>query len=179
MGVWLWQSGIPLLFVPLLLFGAFVGFMTIARVVAQGGVASMFPPTNGPDFVVANVGGTLLGTKGMAGMALSYAWSVDTLILMMSACANGLKLVTEISLPHRRRLFGATVAVIVLTLSCVVVLDPLSGLSSTEPSICRGFTSTTSRSTPIALWRRAFSIHSNRGRVRGYTSALAQLSWAG
>ena len=56
MGVWLWQSGIPLLFVPLLLFGAFVGFMTIARVVAQGGVAAMFPPTNGPDFVVANVG---------------------------------------------------------------------------------------------------------------------------
>ena len=122
MGVWLWQSGIPLLFVPLLLFGAFVGFMTIARVVAQGGVASMFPPTNGPDFVVANVGGTVLGTKGMAGMALSYAWSVDTLILMMSACANGLKLVTEITLPHRRRLFGATVAVIVLTLGCVVVL---------------------------------------------------------
>ena len=122
MGVWLWQSGIPLLFVPLLLFGAFVGFMTIARVVAQGGVAAMFPPTNGPDFVVANVGGTVLGTKGMAGMALSYAWSVDTLILMMSACANGLKLVTEITLPHRRRLFGATVAVIVLTLGCVVVL---------------------------------------------------------
>ena len=96
--------------------------MTIARVVAQGGVASMFPPTNGPDFVVANVGGTVLGTKGMAGMALSYAWSVDTLILMMSACANGLKLVTEISLPQRRRLFGATVAVIVLTLACVVSL---------------------------------------------------------
>ena len=122
MGVWLWQSGIPLLFVPLLLFGAFIGFMTIARVVAQGGVAAMFPPTNGPDFVVANVGGTVLGTKGMAGMALSYAWSVDTLILMMSACANGLKLVTEITLPHRRRLLGATVAVIVLTLGCVVVL---------------------------------------------------------
>ena len=122
MGVWLWQSGIPLFFVPVLLFGAFIGFMTIARVAAQGGVAAMFPPTNGPDFAVANIGGTLLGTKGMAGMALSYAWSVDTLILMMSACANGLKLVTEISLPHRRRLFGATVAVIALTLGCVVTL---------------------------------------------------------
>ena len=122
LGVWLWRSGIPLLYVPLLLFGAFVGFITITRVVAQGGVASMFPPTNGPDFAVANVGGSLLGAKGMAGMALTYAWSVDTLILLMSACANGLKLVTEISLPHRRRLFTATVAVIVLTLGCVVVL---------------------------------------------------------
>lgn len=122
MGIWLWQSGIPLPFVPLLLFGAFIGFMTIARVAAQGGVAAMFPPTNGPDFAVANIGGTLLGTKGMAGMALSYAWSVDTLILLMSACANGLKLITEITLPHRRRLFGATVAVIVLTLGSVVTL---------------------------------------------------------
>ena len=122
LGVWLWQSGIPLLFVPLLLFGAFVGFMTIARVVAQGGVAAMFPPTNGPDFVVANVGGSSLGSKGMAGMALSYAWSVDTLILLMSACANGLKLVAEIDLPQRRRLFGATIGVIVLTLGCVVAL---------------------------------------------------------
>ena len=122
MGVWLWQSGIPPLLVPLLLLGAFVGFMTIARVVAQGGVAAMFPPTNGPDFVVANVGGSVLGSKGMAGMALSYAWSVDTLILLMSACANGLKLVAEINLPQRRRLFGATIAVIVLTLGCVVAL---------------------------------------------------------
>ena len=42
MGVWLWQSGIPLPFVPLLLFGAFVGFMTIARVVAQGGSRRCF-----------------------------------------------------------------------------------------------------------------------------------------
>ena len=122
LGLWLWLSGIPPLFVPLLLFGAFVGFITIARVVAQGGVASMFPPTNGPDFAVANIGGSLLGSRGMAGMALTYAWSVDTLILLMSACANGLKLVTEIQLPHRRRLFGATVAVIALTLGCVVVL---------------------------------------------------------
>ncbi|MDP6699552.1 MAG: hypothetical protein QGH25_07880 [Candidatus Latescibacteria bacterium] len=122
LGFWLWQTGIPLFLVPVLLFGAFVGFMTIARVAAQGGVAAMFPPTNGPDFAVANIGGTLLGTKGMAGMALSYAWSVDTLILLMSSCANGLKLITEISLPHRRRLFGAIVGVIVLTLGCVVSL---------------------------------------------------------
>jgi hypothetical protein len=122
MGFWLWRSGIPLLFVPLLLFGAFIGFITIARVVAQGGVASMFPPTNGPDFVVASVGGSLLGAKGMAGMALSYAWSVDTLILLMSACANGLKLVTEVGLQHRRRLFGGIVGVVILTLGCVIVL---------------------------------------------------------
>ena len=127
MGCWLWQMGIPLLVVPLLLFGAFVVFMTITRVVAQGGVAAMFPPTNAPDFVVSAVGASTLGPRGMAGLALSYAWSVDTLILLMSACANGLKLITEVGLPNRRRLFGGIVAVIVLTLGGSVGLNLLLG----------------------------------------------------
>ncbi|MEW6750793.1 MAG: DUF6785 family protein [Candidatus Latescibacterota bacterium] len=122
LAVWLWRSGVPLLFVPLLLFGAFVGFVTIARVVAQGGVAAMFPPTNGPDFVAATVGGSALGAKGMSALALSYAWAVDTLILFMASCATGLKLLSEMPLPNRRRVFGGTVAVIALTLACVVGL---------------------------------------------------------
>ena len=117
MGAWLWQTGIPLPVVPILLFGAFVIFMTITRVVAQGGVAAMFPPTNAPDFVISGVGASALGPKGVAGLALSYGWGVDTLILLMSACANGLKLISEIAVPHRRRLFAGIVAVIVLTLA--------------------------------------------------------------
>ena len=117
MGVWLWQTGIPLPYVPVLLFGAFVIFMTITRVVAQGGLAAMYPPTNAPDFVISAVGASALGPKGMAGLALSYTWGVDTLILLMSACANGLKLITEVGLANRRRLFVGIVAVIVLTLA--------------------------------------------------------------
>ena len=122
MGVWMWQSGIPLVFVPLLLAGGFAGFITMARIAAQGGVAYMFPPTNGSDFVASGIGGSLLGAKGMAGLAVSYAWSVDTLILLMTACANGLKLVSEVDIAGRRRLFAGIVAVIVLTLGCVVGL---------------------------------------------------------
>ena len=117
MAVWLWQTGIPLLVVPLLLFGAFVIFMTITRVVAQGGIAAMFTPTNAPDFVISGVGASTLGPKGMAGLALCYGWSVDNLIVLMSACANGLKLITEVGLANRRRLFAGIVAVIVLTLA--------------------------------------------------------------
>jgi len=36
-----------------------------------------------------------------------------TLILFMASCANGLKLISEITLPQRRRLFGGTLTVIV------------------------------------------------------------------
>ena len=117
MGVWLWRTGIPPVFVPLLLFAAFVLFITITRVVAQGGVASMYPPTNAPDFVISGVGASALGPKGVAGLALSYGWSVDNLILLMAACANGLKLITEVGLARRRRLIGGIVVTIALTLT--------------------------------------------------------------
>jgi len=120
MGVWLTSTGISPPLVAMLLFGAFVIFITISRTVAQGGVASMFPATNAPDFVVSGVGSSLVGAKGMAGLALCYAWSVDTLILMMSACANGLKLMTEVKVARQRRLFGAIVAVIIVTLAASI-----------------------------------------------------------
>lgn len=116
MGLWLWKTGIAPPFVVMLLFAAFVIFITISRLVAQGGVASLFPPTNAPDFVVSKVGSSILGTKGVAGLAISYAWSVDTLILMMSACANGLKLLSEVDVARHRRVFGGIVAVIIGTL---------------------------------------------------------------
>ena len=127
MGVWLWQTGIPPLHVLLLLFGSFVVFMTLTRVVAQGGVAAIFPPTNGPDFVVSAVGASALGPRGLAGLALSHAWTVDTLILMMSACANGLKLITEVAPANRRRLFGGIVAVIILTVAGSIGLNVYLG----------------------------------------------------
>ncbi|MFC1525178.1 DUF6785 family protein [Candidatus Latescibacterota bacterium] len=120
MAVWLWQTGISIPIVIMLLFASFVIFITVSRLVAQGGVASLYPPTNGPDFVVSGVGSTVLGAKGVAGLALSYAWSVDTLILMMSACANGLKLLTEVNVARHRRVFGAIVAVIIATLSASI-----------------------------------------------------------
>ena len=127
MGVWLWRTGVPPVYVPLLLFGAFVIFMTITRLVAQGGVAALYPPTNGPDFVASAVGGSALGPHGMAGLTLTYVWSVDTLILLMSACANGLKLITEVGLANRRRLFAGIIAVIGLTVAASVGLNVYLG----------------------------------------------------
>ncbi|MBT5960793.1 MAG: hypothetical protein HOG99_04585 [Gemmatimonadetes bacterium] len=120
MGVWLAATGVPPALVPLLLAVAFIIFIAISRTVAQGGVANMYPPTNPPDFIVSGVGASAIGAKGMGALAISYAWSVDTLILMMSACANGLKLLTEVKAAQHRRLFAAIVAVIILTLSASI-----------------------------------------------------------
>ena len=113
--IWLWQAGIPLWIVPILLFGSFVLYLTETRVIAEGGVAAMFPPTNGPDFVVSGIGTSVLGPRGLAGLSSTYVWGTDVLILLMAACANGLKLSDQIG-RHKRRLFWAIMLSIVVTL---------------------------------------------------------------
>jgi hypothetical protein len=115
MGLWLWQAGLPLLVVPLLLFSCFAVFLTITRVVAEGGVAVMFPPITGPDFTAAAVGTSILGPRGGASLATTYVWGTDVLILLMTACSNGLKL-AELVTRHKRRLFWAIMATTLLTI---------------------------------------------------------------
>jgi hypothetical protein len=124
MGFWLWQTGVPALQVPLLLFAAFVIFLTAARATAQGGVAAMYTPTVASDFLVSGVGSSMVGATGMAGLALAYPWSTGraTMMVLMVVCANGLKVISEVNVPHRRRLFGGIVAVIALTLVATVSL---------------------------------------------------------
>ncbi|MBI4531602.1 MAG: hypothetical protein HY709_08765, partial [Candidatus Latescibacteria bacterium] len=115
MTVWLWQAGVPLVIVPVLLFGCFVVFLTITRVVVEGGVAVMFPPIIGPDFVASGLGTSVLGPRGGAGVAMAYVWATDPLILLMTSCSNGLKLSDQIG--HRkRRLFWAIMSTIIVTI---------------------------------------------------------------
>jgi len=124
MSFWLWQTGVPAPYVPLVLFGAFVVFLTATRLAAQGGVAAMYAPTVASDIAVSAVGASALGPHGMAGLALTYPWSTGRAMMMilMVACANGLKVISEVELPHRRRLFGSIVVVIMLCLTACVSL---------------------------------------------------------
>ena len=116
MTAWLWHAGLPLWLVPILLGACFVLFLTITRVVAEGGVVVMFPPITGPDFVSAGVGTALLGPRGGAALATTYVWATDVLILLMSACANGLKLAEQIG-RDKRRLFWAIMGTVLITLA--------------------------------------------------------------
>ena len=115
MTLWLWRAGLPLWIVPLLLFACFVVFLTISRVVVEGGVAVMFPPITGPDVTAAALGTRALGSSGVASVSSSYVWGTDVLILLMTSCANGLKLADRF-VQRKRRLFWAMTATIVITL---------------------------------------------------------------
>ena len=115
MTMWLWRAGVPLWVVPLLLASCFVVFYTITRVVVEGGVAVMFPTMIGPDFTAAGIGTSILGGRGGAGLATTYVWGTDVLVLLMTACSNGLRLVGLVG-RHHRRLIWAILATIVLTI---------------------------------------------------------------
>lgn len=116
MSVWLWQAGVPLWVVPLLLFACFVLFLTVTRVVVEGGVAVMFPSITGPDFTAAAIGPSLLGARGGAGIAMTYVWGTDILLLLMTSCSNGLKLADQF-VRRKRPLFWAVMGTIVVTVA--------------------------------------------------------------
>ncbi len=115
MSVWLWAAGLAWWLVPLLLFACFVLFLTVTRVVVEGGVAVMFPPITGPDFTAAAVGTSLLGPRGSAAIATTYVWGTDILLLLMTSCSNGLRLADQF-VQRQRRLFWAIVATILVTI---------------------------------------------------------------
>ena len=120
--VWLWRSGIPFWIVPMVLFGSFVLFMTETRVMAEGGVAMIFPPMNGLDFVVSGVGTSALGATGLVGLSFAYIWGTDVLILLMAAMTNGLKMVDGI-VKRKRFLLWVVIAAILITFAGSIGMD--------------------------------------------------------
>jgi hypothetical protein len=117
MGGWLWQSGLPAWITPGYLLLAFVLFIGLTRVVAEGGLAFIFAPMTASDFVTAGFGTRALGPSGIMALAFTFIWASDILTFVMASCANGLKLVEETVKQHRRRIFWALIAAIGVTLA--------------------------------------------------------------
>ena len=106
----------------MVLFGSFVLFMTETRVMAEGGVAMIFPPMNGLDFVVSGVGTSALGATGLVGLSFAYIWGTDVLILLMAAMTNGLKMVDGI-VKRKRFLLWVVIAAILITFAGSIGMD--------------------------------------------------------
>ena len=125
MGVWLWQSGLPAWVTPIYLFFAFVLFIGITRVVAEGGLAFIFAPMIASDFVAAGLGTRTIGASGVTALAFTYVWASDILTFVMASCANGLKLAEETIKRGRRLIFWAMLLAIFVALGSSIwaILD--------------------------------------------------------
>jgi len=117
MGVWLWQTGLPGWIVPIYLFFAFIVFVAITRVLAEGGLAWKYAPVTASDFVAAGLGTRALGPTGIVSLAFTYIWASDILIFVMASCAHGLKLAEETIKERRRLVFWAMVIAILVSIA--------------------------------------------------------------
>ncbi len=105
MGVWLWLSGLSSGWaVVLFLFGAFVVYVGLTRIVVQGGVEVARSPMIASDFLILSVGSTALGAADLVSLAFTYIWSADISTFVMASSANGLKLAAETGIGRRKRL---------------------------------------------------------------------------
>ena len=116
MGLWLWQSGMHSAGVVLLfLFGAFVVYLGLTRIVVQGGVEVARSPMIAPDFVILSVGSSALSQGDLVAMAFTYIWVADISTFVLASSANGLKLAAETIGKRRRLLFWAMMLAIAVT----------------------------------------------------------------
>jgi len=126
MTIWLAMSGIPLVVVPLFLFGAILLFVGLTRVVAESGMAEAVASTISSSFVVSGIGTAGLGPGGLTAMSLTYIWAADLRTFVMASAANSLKIIEGES-KRKKPLFWAMMLSIVITMvSSVWVLLKLA-----------------------------------------------------
>jgi len=115
MTVWLTMSGIPLVVVPMFLFGAILLFVGLTRVVSESGMAEAVASTISSSFVVSGIGTSPLGPGGLTAMSLTYVWSADLRTFVMASAANSLKII-EGEGKRKKPLFWAMMLAIVVTM---------------------------------------------------------------
>ncbi len=122
MALWMWRAGLPAWIAPLFVLLAFIIYLGITRVVAEGGIPHFFPPIIASDALVGGVGTRALEPGGIIALGFTYAWASDMIILVMVSAANGLKVTEETVQRRRLLLFWSMLIAIVVTLCGAVGL---------------------------------------------------------
>ena len=116
MGIWLWASGMPAAIIPMFLGAAFLIFVAITRIVAEGGVAVARAPLIASNFVSSGIGTSAIGPAGLTSLGFTYIWGADVRTFVMASCANGLKLAEEkIGARRKQGLFWAMMLAILVS----------------------------------------------------------------
>ena len=109
MSVWLWRAGLPMWVAPLFLFGAWVTFVSLTRIIAEAGLPMVFPRNIPLDVVISGIGAKYIGPTGIAALGPTVIWTESLASTMMAHAATGLKLGAEIA--RRKRWLLAAIAI--------------------------------------------------------------------
>lgn len=129
MSLWLYLCGMPLIIVPIFLIGAFLLFIGLTRVVAEGGVAEAVASTISSSAVISAFGSNTLGPQGLTSMALTYVWSADIRTFVLASTANGLKVIDDINSKNSRKHLAFWAIMLAATISLLSSIWMLMKLS--------------------------------------------------
>lgn len=110
---WLVATGLPPLSTAVFLVGAFVIFLAIARVIAQGGVGFTSSTMLPQPFTVYTLGTEAVSWKGLASLTMTYSWAAEMRTTVMASAGNAVKLASGSRLQHVRLFWAMALAVLV------------------------------------------------------------------
>ena len=102
MAVWLWRSGLPPWAAAMFLFGAFVVYLALTRVIVEAGLVTALQGLNGAGFTLSCVGSSNLGVGGMLGLGFTMPWAGDHMVFMMAPVANSIRMMHGMRRSRRR-----------------------------------------------------------------------------
>lgn len=118
-GIWLNRSGMPVPIVLLFLFAAFVVFLGLARIIAEGGVgfcrAQMIPQP----FIVYGSGTEYLSAGTLTSLAFTYSWAADIRTTVMASSINGFKLADATRIRKKPLIWAIMLAVVIALVSSI------------------------------------------------------------
>ena len=126
LSLWLWRAGMAWWIVVPFLLSAFVVFLALTRVVAQGGVAFGRPALIPQIFVVYALGSEALGAATLIALGYTFIWVADVRTLVMASTANSLKLATEVRLRRRVVFWAISVSLLVGLVTSYITIMKLA-----------------------------------------------------
>jgi len=114
MAFWLNMAGLSLWISFLFLLVAFIIFIGITRIVAEGGMAETRTPLIAPTAITSGLGTHAISSSGLVTLGFTHIWTADIRTFVMVAVANGLKMVEKIK--RKRLLFWAIMLSVIIGL---------------------------------------------------------------
>ena len=111
--IWLWLSGMQWWVVPIFLIAAFIIFLSLARVIAEGGVGFCRSQMIPQPFVVYGLGTEFLTPSTLVSLVFTYSWVADIRTTVMASSINGFKLADSTGV-RKRPLFWVIMLAIVV-----------------------------------------------------------------
>lgn len=110
---WLMMTGMSAYVAVLLVVGALLVFVGLARIVGEAGMPSCQTPMVPQAFIMRGIGAQTLGLRNMTGLGMSTVWMGETSANMMNAVIHSFKLVLSSGTMARRLLPAMGIAILV------------------------------------------------------------------